>query len=198
MTHSFRKHKQHGHHHKGHMVMPGTPLPHLVIGHPAFAFRILERAFNPIPLPLHPAQPLQLCLLRGIAQGGLYIWIGPQSLRDNQTPAMGFLRLSVPHVNSHPTAQHPKHPSGGMAKRHLLPTLRREGVHKFANLNAFSVSPIFCKWAPKVADFLRHIGLRIFLINMKVRMDVYNEVKIERRGKWKKSGLTRIFRSVKG
>ena len=126
MINPFRKHKQHSHHHKGHMMVPRTPLSHLVIGHATFAFRILECPLNPESRSLHPAQSFKRCVLRRISQGNLYIRIPSQRLRCNQSPAFNLFGFAIPYVNFQTTDPDPEHPTGGFTQRHIFPTLCRD------------------------------------------------------------------------
>ena len=113
MKNSFRKHKQHRHHYDSHVVVPGSPLSDLVIGHAAFAFRILKSTLDPIALSLHPAQPFKRGPLWGIGQRNLCVWIIPQSLRYNQCPGLNLIGLAIPYVNFQTTNPDPEYTTGG-------------------------------------------------------------------------------------
>jgi len=175
MMDSFGKHEQHSHRHKRDMVVPRTPLSHLVVRHPAFAFRIFKRTFNPIVLALHPAQMLKRCTLGCIAQGNLRIRIAPQRLRHDQVPSLNPLRLAVPNVNSDSADSDSENARGGFSQRHRFPRACRQGVHKIPNFNALLVTLILCKRTSSVAHFLMQIGLRIFQIYMKIRVHIDNK-----------------------
>ena len=100
--------------------MPGAPFSDLIISHATFAFTIFKDPFNPVSLTLHPAQTAQRCLLRRIGQRNLGVRIVPQRLGDDQGPAFGALRFTVPHINGQRTDTNLESPSSGVAKRQLV------------------------------------------------------------------------------
>ena len=175
MIHSFRKHKHHGHHHKCHMVVPSTPLSHLIVGHAAFTFCIFKCTFHPITLALHPAQPLKRYALRCIAQGNLCIRIATQSLRHNQGPALNLPRFTIPYINPPSIDLNSKHTPGGMTKRHRFPAFLRERIYQLTHFKAFLIRLILCKLTSTVATFFRQIRLWIFQIDTKIRVQINNE-----------------------
>jgi len=147
MIHSFSEHKQHSHHDKSHMMMPGAPFSHLVISHAALAFRILKCTLNPKALALHPAQSLKCDVLRRIAQRYLYVRLLSQRLRCNQSPAFDPVRLPIPNIHLQTADFNPEHATGGPTQRHYFPTPCRERIQKVSHLNAFLVTLVLCKVA---------------------------------------------------
>jgi hypothetical protein len=56
MVEAGLQHELRGHHHQGHMAMPGGPLPGLVLRHPNMTLGVLEGSLDPETLRLHLRQ----------------------------------------------------------------------------------------------------------------------------------------------
>ena len=145
MMDSFSKHKQHSHHYKSHMMMPGTPFPHLIIGHAAFAFTVFKYPFNPVSLPLHPPQTAKRCLLRGIGQGNLCVRIGPKRLGGDQSPASCTIRFPVPYINGQTADPNLKRSACRIAKCYRFPAPGRNRTYNISHFNALFIRPILLK-----------------------------------------------------
>ena len=121
MLDTFFEHKQHCHHHRGHMVMPGSPFSYLVISHAAFTFCVFKNTFDPISLPLHPCQTLKRGFLWRICQRNLEIRIVADSFRGNQTPSFHLSRVAVPNINSQPAGVYFQSTTSCIPKRKPFP-----------------------------------------------------------------------------
>jgi len=176
MVNAFGEHKQHSHHDKCHMVMPGFPFPYLVVGHTTFTFRIFKYLLHPVALSLHPPQTLQSRTLRSIGQGNFEVRIFPNSLRrDYQLQKMSRIRFAVPHINFEARAPNFKVPSSGVAKRHRSPMSPRKRADNLSNFYAFLIGLIvYCRTAA-FSHLIGKIGLWILQKYMKVRMQVDNK-----------------------
>ena len=83
---AFLGHEQHCHGHQRHVVMPGTPLPGLIIRHPGFTFSILKGTFHPEPLPLHLGQLVCTGRFGGVRERVLQGLGGIRFSAHNQVP----------------------------------------------------------------------------------------------------------------
>ena len=116
MANPFSEHKEHRHHDKRHMMVPCTPLAHLVVGQAAFAFGILKRPLHPVALKLHPGQSFKLHRLGCIRKRYFGLSFRSQSLGSQNKEAAGILGFSVPYVNRKAQSFYLQRPSGGIAK----------------------------------------------------------------------------------
>ena len=173
MRNSFSKHKQHGHHHKSRVMVPSSPLSDLVISHPTLAFGILKSTLNPKPLALHPSQSFKRGAFGSIAQGNLYVRIIIQGLGYNQSPKCNIIGFAIPYINLHTTSPNPEYPACCFSKRHLFPALARESLHKVPNFNALLVALVFLSWAARWITW--QVGLGVFLIHPKIRMNIHTK-----------------------
>jgi len=154
MINSFSKHKQHSHHYKGHMVMPGIPFTNLIVGHTTFTFPIFEHTFYPKPLPLHKAQTPKRCVFGCICQRDLRIRIESQRFGDDQMPAFIIFRFPIPHIYLQPKYSHFKRTTSCVPKFNGFPALRRYRFNNISNLNAFLIGLILFRLTAATADFL--------------------------------------------
>ena len=164
MMDSFRKHKQHSHHYKSHMMMPRTPFSHLIIGHATFAFRVFKYTLNPISLALHPSQSAKRFMLRCIGERNLGIRVFSQRFADNQSPTFDLFRFPIPHVNRQTANPDLEHPPSSVAKRYCFPALSRKRIYNITNFYAFIIRLIFLKWSPRLVCLFRPIRFRVFQI----------------------------------
>ena len=92
--------KEHGHHHHGHMMMPGQPASNLVMIHSGCCFGILEGTFNKKSLPLHVGEPFRSGFCRGIGEAVFDGFRGVNLSPDHKVPLADGLFLVKPNPDS--------------------------------------------------------------------------------------------------
>jgi hypothetical protein len=157
------------------MMVPGSPLSDLIICHTAFAFCVFKCTFDPVPLPLHPAQTFKLSVFRRIGQRDFCIGVTRDRFRHDQSPAMNLRRPPIPNVNFQLAAPDFEHTAGCFAKCQRLPILCRKGINKLTYLYAFLIGLILREGTSTIISFLGHVRLWIFQIYMQTRVQIYNE-----------------------
>jgi len=175
LTNALFEEEQHGDHHHGHVVMPGRPPAHLIVGHAAFAFSILKGTLNPKTGPLHDSETLVRRAFWGIAEAVFDgLWRAHFSA-DDEMPALGSGLGPVPEPDPLVQAFHQELAAGAVAQGHGFPGLVGLLLGPLVNADGLGIGPK-ARWRSTALGRSRgQMRLRIGKIDPLVFMDIGDE-----------------------
>src|ERR1700737_2576047 len=167
---SLLKHEQHGHHHQGHVAMPGGPLSGLILRHADMTLRVLKGSFDPESLRLHLRQLSDTGLSGSVTQAVLERARGVQFPPYNQMPTVSVMAVFVPQPYS--LVQHLNDQVSLGCMPQGLPAPQRCGLflHPLAHLDRLRIALIVYAWAAQM--LWRQIRNWISRIDVLIRVNV--------------------------